>query len=81
MLKKTVDLVAALEGIGLIATLILGIGCLSFVSVTWVLHLLGIGHIVRGASSPLPHSRWLRLHSPASPSLCFLFFAVLWSSE
>ena len=48
MLKRTVDLVASLEGIGLIATLILGIGCLGFVSVTWVLHLLGTDHIMTG---------------------------------
>ena len=48
MLKRTVDLVSSLEGIGLIATLILGIGFLGFIPVTWVLHQLGTDHIAAG---------------------------------
>ena len=48
MLKRTADFASTLETIGFLATIVLGVGCLGFVAVTWAQHMFASGRLALG---------------------------------
>ena len=50
MLTRILSFFSSLDGLSLLLTVVVGVGCLAFVSVTWVLHLVATGRLILAAT-------------------------------